>query len=229
MLSSNFLRYNVFKCNCQSKKDLEEFKGVITYPICFGCISVPYIKEFKELTKKKEFKFQFEDFGCLQFEGHTYGCYGGYVNQIMKEKLGDNYYQNLLSEAKNQFVINLTENDSLISIYDLKTNEKPSLLGQKIELIDEGIMPRIRTNLPLIISDHNSLFLDLDFIVEKNGAVSNLKISNWVNQYPQYEQYKEQLSQIAFETLRYKYGIWNPGRYDGKVVRTKNILRVHFD
>ncbi|MET3732725.1 hypothetical protein [Moheibacter stercoris] len=147
----------------------------------------------------------------------------------MKEKLGDNYYQNLLSEAKNQFVINLTENDSLISIYDLKTNEKPSLLGQKIELIDEGIMPRIRTNLPLIISDHNSLLLDLDFIVEKNGAVSNLKISNWVNQYPQYEQYKEQLSQIAFETLRYKYGIWNPGRYDGKVVRTKNILRVHFD
>lgn len=122
----------MFKCNCQSKKKIwrnSRASSLILY--VSDAFQFLTFKEFKELTKKKEFKFQFEDFGCLQFEGQTYGCYGGYVNQIMKEKLGDNYYQNLLSEAKNQFVINLTENDSLISIYDLKTNEKPSLLGQK--------------------------------------------------------------------------------------------------
>lgn len=212
----------------KAKKDLAQYKGIFTHEICFGCISEPYIDEIKRLVENKDYKFHIEDMDCVTHEGQTIGCYSGYVNMIMKERFGQNYYQDILDQAKEIYIFDLVNNGSVISIYDLDANEKPRLKNQNIKLINEGIMPQIKTVFPLKITSNISLFLDLKFIIEKDGTVSNCEVNNWVNEYPQNEKFKQDLIDLAMKELKTKYEDWIPGKYDGNVVRTENNLRVHF-
>ncbi len=213
----------------RAKIDLKNYEGIFTQATCFGCKSEPYISETKKIVKSKGFKFHIEDFGCVIFEGQTEGCYSGYVNMIMKDRFGQGYYQDILDEAKENFIFNLVKNDSIISNYALREDERPKLKSQKIELIDEGIMPTIQTEFPLKIKSNTSLFLDLRFVIGKNGNVSNFMVDNWVNVYPENEKYRQELIDKAIEELKIKYSNWIPGRYSDNIVRTENLLRVHFE
>ncbi len=111
----------------RAKIDLKNYEGIFTQATCFGCEFRPYIQEIKEIVINKGFKFQIEDYGCVIFEGQTDGCYSGYVNMIMKDRFGQDYYQDILDEAKENFIFNLVKNDSIISIYALEEDEKPKL------------------------------------------------------------------------------------------------------
>ncbi|MNL61125.1 hypothetical protein D3C87_1850090 [compost metagenome] len=77
-------------------------------------------------------------------------------------------------------------------------------------------------------SSHN-LFVDVNFIIEKNGTISNLLAHNWVNENGVNEKYKDDLINLAIRTLKKDYNSWQPGTYKGNKARIENNLRVSFE
>ena len=212
----------------RAKIDLEKYNGVITNTICFGCINQPYINEIKEIAKEKKIKFYIEDLGCIIYKNQTDGCYSGYVNFFMKKKYGENYYQEIIEKAKSNFINNVVNKDSIVDFYDLNYEDMPKYKNKEITLLDNGIMPVIHTTLPLDFDPNKSMYLNIKFIIEKDGHISNIKLDEWVNEYPNNEKYKDDLYKIAKKELQNKYIEWIPGKYLGNNVRTEKKLQVYF-
>jgi hypothetical protein len=146
----------------------------------------------------------------------------------MKEKFGDNYISIIETEAENLFIKNLNEKNNIISIYDLKDEEKPKILNQNVN-IESDYYTTIKTDLPVSQNSNNYLFADITFIIEKDGTITDLKTENWVNENNVSEKYKRDLLDLAINTLKKDYNNWKPGKYKGNKVRTENTLRVSFE
>lgn len=212
----------------RAKNDLKKYPGVYVQTICFGCDFKPYEEEIKEVLKKRKFKLGIQDIGCVRYEGQTPGCYREYIDLKMKKKYGENYKSEIENEAINILIKNISINNKTISIYDLEPNEKPKILNPKIT-IESDYYTTIKTDLPINRRSMHHLFTDIDFIVEKDGSISNLKESNWVNEKGIDEKYKQNLINHAFLTLKKDYNNWKPGTYKGNKVRVENTLRISFE
>lgn len=212
----------------RAKDDLSKYDGIYVQTICFGCDFKPYEEEIKEVLKKKKFKLGIQDIGCVIYEGQTQGCYLAYIDLKMKEKYGENYKSEIENEAVKILIKNININNKIISIYDLEQNEKPKILDPKIA-IENDYYITIKTDLPINRKSMHSLFTDIDFIVEKDGTISNLKETNWVNEKGIDKKYKQDLVNLAINTLEKDYNNWKPGTYKGTKTRTQNSLRISFE
>lgn len=212
----------------RAKDDLSKYDGVYVQTICFGCDFKPYEEEIKEVLKKKKFKLGIQDIGCVRYEGQTVGCYGEYINLKMEEKYGENYKSEIENDAIKILIKNINNNNKIISIYDLEQNEKPKILNPKIA-IENDYSTTIKTDLPINRKSMHYLFTDIDFIVEKDGTISNLKETNWVNEKGIDEKYKQDLVNLAIYTLKKDYNNWKPGTYKGNKARIQNNLRISFE
>lgn len=67
----------------------------------------------------------------------------------------------------------------------------------------------------------------MTFIIEKDGTISNLSVSNWVNDAVA-EKFKKDLITTVLKTLKGNYNHWNPWKYKGNITKTENTLRVDF-
>lgn len=67
----------------------------------------------------------------------------------------------------------------------------------------------------------------MTFIIEKDVTISNLSVSNWVNDAVA-EKFKKDLITTALKTLKGNYNHWNPGKYKGTITKIENTLRVDF-
>lgn len=212
----------------KAKKDLKEYDGIYVQTICFGCDFKPYEEEIKEVLKKRKFKLGVQDIGCVRYEGQTPGCYREYIDLKMKEKYGKNYRSELEREAEKILIKNISLNDKVISIYDLEENEKPKISNYNVS-IEGDASTTIKTDLPINRKGNHNLFFDLEFIVEKNGTISNLKETNWVNSKGIDEKYKKDLIDFTLKTFKKDYNNWKPGTYNGNKTRVSNSLRVSFE
>lgn len=212
----------------RAKDDLSKYDGVYVQTICFGCDFKPYEEEIKEVLKKRKFKLGIQDIGCVRYEGQTVGCYSEYIDLKMKEKYGANYESEIENEAIKILIKNININNKIISIYDLEQNEKPKITDPKIA-IENDYYITINTDLPINRKSIHNLFTDIDFIVEKDGTISNLKVTNWVNENGIDKKYKQDLINLAINTLRKDYNNWKPGTYKGNKVRVENTLRINFE
>ncbi|KAF2340199.1 hypothetical protein [Flavobacterium tistrianum] len=212
----------------RAKKDLSKYDGVYVQTICFGCDFKPYEEEIKEVLKKRKFKLGIQDIGCVRYEGQTVGCYSAYINLKMKEKYGENYKSDIENDAIKILIKNISLNNKIISIYDLEQNEKPKIVDPKIA-IENDYYTTIKTDLPINRKSMHSLFTDINFIVEKDGTISNLKETNWVNEKGIDEKYKQDLVNLAINTLQRDYNNWKPGTYKGTKARVENTLRISFE
>lgn len=212
----------------QAKNDLKEYPGVYVQTICFGCDFKPYEEEIKEVLKKRKFKIGIQDIGCVRYEGQTPGCYRAYIDLKMKDKYGENYKSEIETEAQNILIKNISINDKIISIYDLEDKERPKVFLQNA-FVDGGTDTTIQTDLPINSKSSHNLFVDVNFIIEKNGTISNLVADNWVNENGVNEKYKDDLINLAIRTLKKDYNSWQPGTYKGNKARIENSLRVSFE
>ncbi|MET3028736.1 hypothetical protein ABXT06_18805 [Flavobacterium sp. UW10123] len=212
----------------RAKKDLSKYDGVYVQTICFGCDFKPYEEEIKEVLRKRKFKLGIQDIGCVRYEGQTVGCYSAYINLKMKEKYGENYKSDIENDATKILIKNISLNNKIISIYDLEQNEKPKIVDPKIA-IENDYYTTIKTDLPINRKSMHSLFTDINFIVEKDGTISNLKETNWVNEKGIDEKYKQDLVNLAINTLQRDYNNWKPGTYKGTKARVENTLRISFE
>lgn len=212
----------------RAKKDLSKYDGVYVQTICFGCDFKPYEEEIKEVLKKRKFKLGIQDIGCVRYERQTVGCYIEYIDLKMKEKYGENYKSEIENDAIKILIKNISINNKIVSIYDLEPNEKPKILDPKIT-IENDYYVTIKTDLPINKTGTRYLCIDVNFIVEKDGTISNLKEDNWVNQNGIDEKYKNDLISLALNTLKKDYNNWKPGTYKGNKARVENNLRISFE
>ncbi|MES2573950.1 MAG: hypothetical protein V4572_03325 [Bacteroidota bacterium] len=210
----------------RAKRDINKYQKLFIKTICFGCRSKPFEAEIEEVLKKRKIKKVTEDIGCVVYEGQTQGCYSGFISLKMKEQYGENYFSEIEKEAESLFIKNIIENNKVVSIYDLEDREKPKIISREVS-IESDYYTTIKANLPVKINSYKSLFADITFIIEKDGTIGHLSISNWVNDAVD-EKFKKDLISIALKTLKENYSHWNPGKYKGNIVRTENTLRVGF-
>jgi hypothetical protein len=211
----------------RAKRDINKYHKLFIETICFGCRSKPFNTEIEEILKKRKIKLVIEDIGCVGFEGQTQGCYSGYIRLKMKEQYGENYFSEIEKEAESIFIKNIIENNKVVSIYDLEDKEKPKIISREV-YIDGDYYTTIKANLPVKIDSYKSLFADITFIIEKDGTINNLSVSNWVNDAVD-EKFKKDLIATTLKTLKEDYNHWNPGKYKGNLIRTENTLRVNFE
>lgn len=211
----------------RAKRDIKKYQKLFIKTICFGCRSKPFETEIEEVLNKRKIKKVIEDIGCVVYEGQTQGCYSGFINLKMKEQFGENYFSEIEKEAENIFIKNIIKKNKIISIYDLEDNEKPKIINREV-YIESDYYTTIKSNLPIKIDSYKSLFADVTFIIEKDGTISDLTVSNWVNDAVD-EKFKKDLIDTALKTLKEKYNHWNPGKYKGNVARTENTLRVSYE
>jgi hypothetical protein len=137
------------------------------------------------------------------------------------------YFSEIEKEAESIFIKNLIEKNKVVSIYDLEDKEKPKIISQSVQ-IQSDYYTTIKGNIPVQINSYKSLFADITFIIEKDGTISNLRVSNWVNDAVD-EKFKKELITTAIKTLKENYNHWKPGKYKNNIVRTENTLRVSFE
>lgn len=210
----------------RAKRDINKYQKLFIETICFGCRSKPFETEIEEVLKKRKIKKVIEDIGCVGYEGQTQGCYSGFISLKMKEEYGENYFSEIEKEAESIFIKNIIENNKVVSIYDLEDKEKPKIISREV-YIEGDYYTNIKANLPVKIDSYKSLFADITFIIEKDGTIGNLSVSNWVNDAVD-EKFKKDLITKALKTLKENYNHWNPGKYKGNIARTENTLRVNF-
>lgn len=210
----------------RAQKDLKENEGVFVEAICYGCKSEIYLDELKEVLKKRNFKFTSEDFGCVFFEGQTKGCYLGYVNMEMKKKFGASIFDSIHKEAEYLFLKNITSGNKLVSEFDLEEKDRPQTLNQNDNISEEHLT--LYTTIPIHVWSHQTLFLDLNFVVEKDGLLSGFEAGNWIIDEKENEKFKDELFNFTVAEIKSKYNKWKPANYKGNKIRSQKSLRVHY-
>lgn len=211
----------------KAKNDLEKYKGVIPLSTSFGRIREPYYYQLKKIIDNKGFKLHIVDIGCVIYKNQTEECYNGYVDLVMKKKYGNNYYQEIIKHAKEKLIFNLVHNDSVIDLYNLQESERPKLNHPNSKYMDIDYTSPIKFTKPLKHDSKLPLYVNLNFIIEKNGEISTIKFheitSNTDNQV-----YNNEVIEAAIKELKTNYNKWYPGEYEGNKIRTQSSLRVYF-
>ncbi|WP_185205314.1 hypothetical protein [Chryseobacterium sp. C3] len=212
----------------RAQKDLEKYKNIYVTTSCFGCKFLPYEDEILEYAKRQKFKIINYDFSCAVIDGQTQGCYKAFIDLEMEKVHGKNFRKRIEQEAEKLMIENIENHDKVLSIYDLEENDKPHFIKED-NLMKQGYLPTIKTGLPLKNAKSNSIFMDVSFIVEKNGKISTFKNENWVNDIKENEKYKSELEKIAKSKILEHYNNWKPGKYKNSVARVKNNFRINFE
>lgn len=209
----------------KAKLDLDTHKGIFT---CYSCSNEPFHEHLRKIIDKKGFKLNIEDTECVMYKNQTNGCYSGYVDLVMKKKYGINYYQKIIDEAKEKLIIDLIENDSIIDFYKLQDFEKPKLKHSNSELMNIDYTGPIKFNKPLNHDNKTPMYVSLQYIVEKNGEISNLKIKNVEYGNIKNQSYKSSLIISAKNEFNRNYSKWIPATYESYKIRSLNTLTVYF-
>ncbi len=197
----------------------------------FGPI-LRYENELAALCKENGLKYELELGGCLVWEGQTQGCYKDYLDNKLIEKHGLNFKAGLHKKANDLYLANHL-NDT-ISGWDC--DKEPTYIGKRIS--PTGIT--IAINLPVKekrnkwTSTKNPMFavyrphVDLGFVIDKNGDVSNFTLVDFVPARQENEAYKERLFELAIKEIKDNYSKWKPGEINGVRLNTTYVLRVEF-
>ncbi|MGI9653009.1 hypothetical protein [Chryseobacterium sp. RLHN22] len=212
----------------RAKKDMEKYRNIYVTTSCFGCKSLIYEDEISEYASKIKFKVINYDYSCVKMEGQTQGCYKAFINLEMEKIHGKNFRKKIEKEAEKLLIEKIKNDNKVLNIYDLNENEKPHFVKED-NLIKEGYIPTIKTGLSLKHERDSYPFMDISFIIEKNGRISNLKNKNWVSGFKENEKHKSELENIAKKTILAYYNHWKPGRYVGVIARVENTFRVTFE
>ena len=212
----------------RAKEDLKKYGNIYVTTYCFGCESLPYEQEITEYATGKGFKVISYGFNCVIMNGQTQGCYKAFIDLKMEEIHGKDFRQKIEIAAEKLMINKLKNNDRVLSINDLNDDDKPKLILET-DLTRHGHIPVIKTGLPLKFDRDKYPFMDISFIIEKDGKISNLTNENWLDGYKENKKYRKELESMAKKEILNNYNEWVPGKYKNTVGRIKNNFRVNFE
>jgi hypothetical protein len=205
----------------------------LTFVVAIGFGSnLRYESELVKICEENNLKYELELGGCVIWEGQTQGCYKDYLDYKLFEKYGKNFKVDLHKKANDLYLANHL-NDT-ISEWDC--DQEPTFIGKKISSSGVDMM----VNLPVKekrrewISKGEPMFavyqpfMDLRFVIDKNGDISNFALIRFIPQQEENEKYKDELFELAIKEIKDKYSKWKPGEINGVPLNTTYVLRVAF-
>lgn len=212
----------------QAEKDLEQYKNIYVSTSCFGCRDFPYQKEILEYTDKQKIKVINTNYSCVVIEGQTKGCYKAMIDLKMEQIHGKDFRRKIEHEAEELMIQKIKTGTKILSVYDLAEEDQPYLIqGNKFVKKEDNL--DIQTGLPLKHELDIYPFMDISFIVEKDGTISNVKNKNWVSGFKVNEKYRNELENLAKNKILTDYSQWKPGKYKNTLTRVENNFRVSFE
>lgn len=212
-----------------AKEDVSNGKIVFTHPVGMCSGDLRYEKELRILCAKYRLYFETSLFGDIIEDGQTQGCYGYYMDNIIKEKYGSDFKSKLYKTADSLYLVNVIKYNKVISYSDC--DKGPMVPGQS-EYVGT-FSPIIKISKPNIKEEKRKHggwpFLGIEFIIEKDSTISNIQLSQFVAEHKENIKYKKELYDIALKYFKEKYPIWIPGKIEGIPVRTKNKIRFYFE
>ncbi|WP_178377014.1 hypothetical protein [Chryseolinea serpens] len=153
---------------------------------------------------------------------------------LLREKYGRDFKIGLHHKADSLFLINAA-NDTIIS-WDC--DKEPTCIGKEVDTA-EGIY----LSIALPVQDNREEwksqdgkpsfalyhpFIDIRFVIDKKGNVSNFHLSDFIPARKENEVYKERLFELAKREIKKNYSKWHPGEINGVPLNTFYFLRVQF-
>ena len=210
----------------KAKNDLIKYKKIYVTTSCFGCDFPIYSEELSEFSIQNNVKVVNNDLSCIVIDGQTAGCYTAYIDGEMFKKFGENF-RNEIENGADKLLVEKIKRGKVVNVYDLNDSDKPHLPNETNEL-KEGYTPFLISGLSLKISHNNYPFMDISFVVEKDGSISNLRKNNWVSNGDENEKFSNELENKAIKMIMKNYSKWTPGKYKNNVARVENNFRVKF-
>ncbi|WP_144428974.1 hypothetical protein [Chryseobacterium sp. StRB126] len=211
----------------QAEKDLEKYKNIYVTTSCFGCKTSPYADEIIEYAAKQKIEVINDIYSCVVMEGQTKGCYKAMIDLKMEEIHGKDFRHKIEHAAEQLMIQKIKTGTKILSVYDLSEEDQPNLVKENKFTRKEDILT-VQTGLPLQHELDTYPFIDISFIVEKDGTISNVKNENWVSGFKRNEKYKNELEGLAKNKILTNYSKWKPGKYKNTLTRVENNFRVCF-
>lgn len=199
------------------------------------CINPPWPfrneKEFIELLKKEGIVYA--DLGpppdVLPIDRN---CYRETMDYFISKKFGDRYVEKLLLKADTL----MAKNSKSKVFYYYECDSEPQIEGQRNGTSEMTI----KTSLPVkedrkewktknnedVFAVYDP-FIDLGFLVDTVGQLSNFHINYFNPQLDWNKQFKQQLFDLGIEEIK-KSGKWIPGTILGQKVNVKHNVRLEF-
>lgn len=212
----------------RAQKDLEKYKNIYVSVSCLGCKYFPYQEEILEYAAKQKIEVLPDNYSCVVIEGQTKGCYKALIDLKMEEIHGKDFRKKIEQAAEELMIQKIKTGTKILSVYDLSEEEQPNLI-QENKLIKKDDILVVQTGLPLQHELDTYPFIDISFIVEKDGTISNLKNKNWVSGFKGNEKFKNELENLAKNKILTDYSKWRPGKYKNTLTRVENNFRVCFE
>lgn len=207
----------------RAKKDINDGKIVFTQSLGLGFGSMRYEDELRKLCEKNGLAFDFDLIGCMVFEGQTQGCYGDYMDEMIKEKFGSGFKEKMHTQADSMFLFNTNSMNRTVQYWDC--DERPRLPTED-KRTNDYIPNTSASGIDIKGSNGQWPFFDLGFVVEKDSTISNFYVRNFVAEAKENEKYKDRLFSIAVQYVQSEYPIWIPGKIKDVSVRTDNNVRI---
>jgi hypothetical protein len=212
-----------------AKEDVSNGKIVFTHPVGMSFGYLRYEKELRILCAKYKLYFETSLLGDIIEDGQTQGCYGYYMDNIIKEKYGSDFKSKLYKTADSLYLVSIIKYNKVISYNDCDTGP---MVPDQHEYFGT-FSPIIKISKPNIKKEKRKYggwpFLCIKFIIEKDSTVSNIQLNQFVAEHKENIKYKKELYDIALKYFKEKYPIWIPGKIAGIPVRTKNEIRFYFE
>lgn len=212
----------------RAKVDISNGKIVFTQKVGFLFGFLRYEKELKQLCDNKGLTYEVELISDVISEGETQGCYGYYMDNIIKEKFGSDFKEIMHKKADTLFLENVQKQNVAVQYWDC--DERPRLPNEKERRDDYLATIEVKDfDIKKSKEEYGGWpFFDLGFTIEKDSTISKFYIRKWVPMLKGNDKYKDELAQIALKFILDKYPIWIPGKIHGEIVRTDNNVRIFF-
>ncbi len=212
----------------RAKKDLSNGKIVFTQEVGHSFGHIRYENELKQLCEEMGLAYDTHLIGCFYIEGQTKGCYGRYMDKVIIEKFGIDFKEKLHKKADSLYLSNVNSQNITVQYYDC--DKWPKLPNEAKRTND--YLPSIKVK-NIDIEENKSEnggwpYIDIGFIVEKDGTISGFYMESFNPELEKNEQYKDELYRIAVKHIKKNYPIWIPGKVIGVPVRTDNNVRIYF-
>jgi hypothetical protein len=200
-----------------AKSQIDSGKLVFTLRTGFGSYNTRQSKRLKELCKKYNLHFGFDEIeDSFKNEYERAGCYGAYMDEAIEKKFGKDFKKRLIKEADELLIIN---NDT-VDAYECDVQPK-------IYNLENNVIYLPRKNLNVKKNKHGQLInLDILVYIDKTAKPIGYKLYKYMNDNLDSE--RENLFGVAIKELK-KYQKCKPGEVMGKKVITENLVTVNFE
>jgi len=207
----------------RAKTDLKNGKIVLCMPMGLSINPLRYEKQLRQLCRKNNIFFNYEEYDDVINVHETQGCYTAYMDKIIAEKFGEDFKEKLLSQADS---ILLFSNDT---IPDYQCDQKPQILSNQEELtLNIKLNSKLCKQIKSAKDGWELHHMVICFYIDRKGIPSGYHLgwfSHTLNK--SNDKLKDMLYKMGVNALK-KYKHWQPGRIKGLNVITDNSVTVNF-